>query len=45
MSQAIDILLTQPVPDAIDARLVERYRVHRLYQSEAPAALLDQIGA
>lgn len=44
MSQAIDILLTQPVPDAIDARLVERYRVHRLYQSEAPAALLDQIG-
>lgn len=26
----IDLLLTQPVPEAIDAQLVSAYQVHRL---------------
>ena len=29
---AIEVLLTQPVPEAIDAQLVSAYQVHRLYQ-------------
>lgn len=40
----IDILLTQPVPEAIDAELVSRYNVHRLYQYEQPQQLLAEVG-
>lgn len=41
---AIDLLLTQPVPEAIDAQLVAAYQVHRLYQQANPQALLDEVG-
>lgn len=41
----IDILLTQPLPDAIDAELSARYAVHRLYAAEQPDALLDRVAA
>ncbi|NIE78102.1 2-hydroxyacid dehydrogenase [Pantoea sp. Ap-967] len=41
---AIDVLLTQPVPEAIDARLASTYQVHRLYQHANPQALLDEVG-
>jgi len=40
----IDILLTQPVPAAIDARLLESYRVHRLYEAVDRDAFLDDVG-
>ncbi|WP_284385284.1 2-hydroxyacid dehydrogenase [Pseudomonas putida] len=40
----IEVLLTQPVPEAIDARLVNAYRVHRLYQHSNPQQLLDEAG-
>ncbi len=39
----IDILLTQPVPDLIDARLCELYRVHRLYEAADQDVFLSQI--
>ena len=41
----IDILLTQPLPDAIDAELSARYAVHRLYAADQPDALLDRVAA
>ncbi|NIF27718.1 2-hydroxyacid dehydrogenase [Pantoea sp. Tr-811] len=41
---AIDVLLTQPVPEAIDAQLASAYQVHRLYQYANPQALLDEVG-
>ncbi|MBK5002098.1 2-hydroxyacid dehydrogenase [Pseudomonas sp. S31] len=41
---SIDLLLTQPVPEAIDAQLVAAYRVHRLYQQANPQQLLDEVG-
>lgn len=40
----IDLLLTQPVPDAIDDVLMREYRVHRLYQHAHPQRLLDEVG-
>jgi len=40
----IDVLLTQPVPEAIDAQLVAAYQVHRLYQQANPQQLLDEVG-
>ncbi|MDZ3995298.1 2-hydroxyacid dehydrogenase [Pseudomonas sp. Teo4] len=40
----VDLLLTQPVPDAIDAQLVQDYRVHRLYQHDNPQQLLNEVG-
>ena len=40
----VELLLTQPVPDAIDAQLLQRYRVHRLYQHDTPQRLLDEVG-
>lgn len=40
----IDLLLTQPVPDAIDQVLERDYRVHRLYRHSDPQALLEQVG-
>lgn len=40
----INILLTQPVPDLIDARLRESYVVHRLYDAADPSAFLTQVG-
>ncbi|MDR6712100.1 lactate dehydrogenase-like 2-hydroxyacid dehydrogenase [Pseudomonas hunanensis] len=40
----IDLLLTQPVPDAIDEVLLREYRVHRLYQQQHPQKLLAEIG-
>lgn len=40
----IDVLLTQPVPEAIDAELVAAYQVHRLYQHEHPQQLLAEVG-
>ncbi|MGK0150025.1 2-hydroxyacid dehydrogenase [Pseudomonas putida] len=40
----IEVLLTQPVPEAIDARLVNAYRIHRLYQHSNPQQLLDEAG-
>ena len=40
----IDLLLTQPVPQAIDEVLVREYRVHRLYQHNDPQRLLDEVG-
>ncbi|MBA1202839.1 2-hydroxyacid dehydrogenase [Pseudomonas capeferrum] len=43
--KAIDLLLTQPVPEAIDARLIQSYRVHRLYQQDQPQRLLEEVGA
>ncbi|WP_313364569.1 NAD(P)-dependent oxidoreductase, partial [Pseudomonas sp.] len=43
-NDAIDVLLTQPVPDAIDAQLVSTYRVHRLYQHDHPQQLLGEVG-
>lgn len=39
-----DILLTQPVPAPIDAQLLQRYHVHRLYQADNQDALLNAIG-
>ncbi|MFJ3056271.1 2-hydroxyacid dehydrogenase [Herbaspirillum sp. NPDC087042] len=47
MNQPIDILLTQAIPAAIDARLCAGYTVHRLYQAEQAGqaeALLAQVG-
>ncbi|MFJ4347307.1 2-hydroxyacid dehydrogenase [Pseudomonas sp. NPDC089401] len=43
-NDAIDVLLTQPVPEAIDAQLQSAYQVHRLYQHGNPQALLDEVG-
>lgn len=40
----IDVLLTQPVPDAIDAQLVSLYHVHRLYLHADPQAFLNDVG-
>lgn len=40
----IDVLLTQPVPEAIDAELVSAYQVHRLYQHANPQQLLADVG-
>lgn len=40
----IEVLLTHPVPEAIDARLVNAYRIHRLYQHSNPQQLLDDAG-
>ncbi|MFK0313938.1 2-hydroxyacid dehydrogenase [Pseudomonas sp. NPDC090233] len=40
----VELLLTQPVPEAIDAQLVNAYRVHRLYQHDNPQQLLDEVG-
>lgn len=39
----IDILLTQPLPDAIDAELSARYAVHRLYAADEPDAWLARV--
>ncbi|HHW1690090.1 TPA: 2-hydroxyacid dehydrogenase [Pseudomonas aeruginosa] len=41
---AVDLLLTQPVPDAIDEVLVQEYRVHRLYEANDTEAFLDEVG-
>lgn len=41
---AVELLLTQPVPDAIDAQLVSAYQVHRLYRHDNPQQLLDDVG-
>ena len=41
----IDILLTQPVPEAIDRELVQRYTVHRLYEAADPEAFLTLHGS
>lgn len=40
----IDVLLTQPVPEAIDAELASAYQVHRLYQHANPHQLLADVG-
>ncbi|MDV7212911.1 2-hydroxyacid dehydrogenase [Azotobacter beijerinckii] len=40
----IDILLTQPVPAAIDARLQASYTVHRLYAAADQEAFLAAVG-
>jgi len=40
----IDILLTQPAPAAIDARLQASYTVHRLYEAADREAFLDDVG-
>lgn len=40
---SIDILLTQPLPDTIDAELSARYAVHRLYGADQPEALLARV--
>ncbi|WP_161892913.1 2-hydroxyacid dehydrogenase [Pseudomonas juntendi] len=40
----IEVLLTQPLPEAIDAQLVSAYQVHRLYQQPNPQQLLEQAG-
>ncbi|WP_313643929.1 2-hydroxyacid dehydrogenase [Pseudomonas sp.] len=40
----IDVLLTQPVPEAIDAELLSAYQVHRLYEHDDPQHLLDAVG-
>ena len=40
----VDLLLTQPVPDAIDAVLVRDYHIHRLYQAADANAFLDEFG-
>ncbi|MDS0796255.1 2-hydroxyacid dehydrogenase, partial [Burkholderia pseudomultivorans] len=39
----IDILLTQPLPDTIDAELSARYAVHRPYATDQPDALLARV--
>jgi len=39
----IDILLTQPVPDLIDAQLCQLYSVHRLYEAADQDAFLGQV--
>ncbi|MBD8574742.1 2-hydroxyacid dehydrogenase [Pseudomonas syringae] len=39
-----DILLTQPVPAPIDARLLHSYTVHRLYLADDQDALLKAVG-
>lgn len=41
----IDLLLTQPLPDTIDAELSARYAVHRLYAADQPDALLDRVAS
>ncbi|MFJ4143606.1 2-hydroxyacid dehydrogenase [Pseudomonas sp. NPDC089734] len=40
----INILLTQPVPAPIDARLRDSYTVHRLYEAVDQDTFLDQVG-
>lgn len=40
----IDILLTQPVPNPIDARLQQSYTVHRLYEAADHDAFLHKVG-
>jgi glyoxylate reductase len=40
----INILLTQPVPDLIDARLQASYAVHRLYEAADQDAFLAEVG-
>lgn len=39
-----DILLTQPVPAPIDAKLLQTYTVHRLYEADDQNALLNAVG-
>lgn len=39
----INILLTQPVPDLIDAKLCALYSVHRLYEAADQEAFLTQV--
>jgi glyoxylate reductase len=41
----IDILLTQPVPAPIDARLLQDYVVHRLYEAPDQDAFLNRVGS
>lgn len=38
------VLLTQPVPEAIDEILLREYQVHRLWQASEPRAMLAEIG-
>lgn len=38
------VLLTQPVPGAIDEILIREYQVHRLWQASEPHAVLAEIG-
>lgn len=40
----INILLTQPVPDLIDARLQQSYTLHRLYEAADQDAFLTRVG-
>jgi len=40
----LEVLLTQPVPEAIDAVLTSTYQVHRLYQHNDPQQLLREVG-
>ncbi|BBH48194.1 2-hydroxyacid dehydrogenase [Pseudomonas sp. KU43P] len=40
----IELLLTQPVPEAIDAELARAYQVHRLYQHKDAQQLLREVG-
>ncbi len=39
----IDILLTRPLPESIDAEPSARYAVHRLYATDEPDALVARI--
>lgn len=40
----VHLLLTQPLPEAIDRQLQARYHLHRLYQAHDVSALLDEVG-
>lgn len=40
----VHLLLTQPLPDAIDQQLEANYVVHRLYQQTDPNRLFDEFG-
>lgn len=42
-SMTIDILLTQPLRDTIDAERSARYAVHRLHATDQPDALLERV--
>ncbi|MCO1384532.1 hydroxyacid dehydrogenase [Burkholderia multivorans] len=41
----IDILLTQPLPESIDAEPSARYAVHRLYATDEPDALVARVAS
>ncbi|MDR8759742.1 hypothetical protein FEP90_01418 [Burkholderia multivorans] len=41
----IDILLTQPLPESIDAEPSARYAVHRLYAADEPDALVARVAS